>query len=52
MKRNKVEIERVVDEQTREDGAWWSLELPRNKTEWRRNYAVKDGWNDNGYYAE
>ena len=43
---------RVVDEVTYDDGAWWALELPMNKTEWRRDYAVKDGWNDNGYVGK
>ena len=45
-------IYRVVDEVTYDDGAWWALELPKNKTEWRRDYAVKDGWNDNGYVGK
>jgi len=31
---------------------WWALELPKNKTASRRDYGVKDSWNDNGYYVE
>jgi hypothetical protein len=26
--------------------------MPKNKTQWRKDYAVKDSWNDNGYYIE
>ncbi|RMG54540.1 MAG: hypothetical protein D6717_09415, partial [Gammaproteobacteria bacterium] len=47
-----TKIYRVVDEAAYDDGGWWAFELPKNKTEWRRNYAVKDSWNDNGYYVE
>ena len=47
-----TKIYRVVDEVAENDGGWWAFELPKNKTEWRRDYAVKDGWNDDGYYAE
>jgi len=45
-------IYRIVDETAQDDGDWWAFELPKNKTEWRRNYAVKDSWNDNGYYVK
>ena len=45
-------IYRIVDETARNDGGWWAFELPKSKTEWRRNYAVKDAWNDNGYYVK
>ena len=47
-----TKIYRIVDEAAENDGGWWAYELPKNKTEWRRNYAVKDSWNDNGYYVE
>lgn len=26
--------------------------MPQNKTQWRSDYAVKDSWNDNGYYVK
>jgi len=41
-----------VVEAAYDDGGWWALELPKNKTGWRRDYAVKGSWNDNGYYVE
>ena len=43
---------RIVDENNPDAGAYWATELPANKTAWRRDYAVKDSWNDNGYYVE
>ncbi len=45
-------IYRIVDETAHNDGGWWAFELPKSKTEWRRNYAVKNAWNDNGYYVK
>jgi hypothetical protein len=45
-------IYRIIDELNYDAGAYWAYELPKNKTEWRRDYAVKDSWNDNGYYIE
>ena len=52
-----TKIYRIVDEGSSEitkgnSGCYWAKELPKNKTEWRSNYAVKDSWNDNGYYVE
>ncbi|WP_051234590.1 hypothetical protein [Marinimicrobium agarilyticum] len=47
-----TKIYRIVDETNNDAGAFWAYELPANKTEWRSGYAVKDGWNDNGYYVE
>lgn len=26
--------------------------MPKNKTAWRKDYTVKDSWNDNGYVIE
>lgn len=49
-------IYRIVDEGSSEasgkSGCYWAYTKPANKTEWRSNYAVKDSWNDNGYYVE
>ncbi len=45
-------IYRIVDENAMNEGGFWSHELPANKSEWRSDYAVKDTWNDNGYYVE
>lgn len=45
-------IYRLVDELNFDGGGYWARELPANKTEWRKGYAVKDSWNDNGYYIE
>ena len=45
-------IYRVIDEKNKVAGVWWTTELPANKTAWRREYAVKDSWNDNGCYVE
>ncbi|HEX7762222.1 MAG TPA: hypothetical protein VF433_01230, partial [Cellvibrio sp.] len=49
-------IYRIVDEGSSEaggkSGCYWAYSKPANKTEWRREYAVKDSWNDNGYYVE
>ena len=49
-------IYRLVDEGCSEakgeSGCYWAHELPAGKAEWRSNYAVKDPWNDNGYYVE
>ena len=47
-----TKIYRIVDEKAADGGAYWAYELPKNKTDWRSDYAVKDGWNDNGYYVE
>lgn len=52
-----TKLYRVIDEGTQEitknsSGLYWSFSLPESKTEWRRNYAVKDSWNDNGHYIE
>ena len=47
---------RLIDEGSSESkgisGSYWSYELPKNKAQWRKDYAVKDSWNDNGYYVE
>lgn len=45
-------IYRVIDEKSNPAGSYWATELPESKTTWRHNYAVKDSWNDNGYYTE
>ncbi|KZZ10721.1 hypothetical protein A3746_14615 [Oleibacter sp. HI0075] len=45
-------IYRIVDELNFDGGGYWARELPPNKTQWRKGYAVKDSWNDNGYYIE
>jgi len=45
-------IYRIIDEKASPSGSYWATELPANKTAWRDGYAVKDGWNDNGYYVE
>jgi hypothetical protein len=26
--------------------------MHKNKTAWRKDFAVKDSWNDNGYFVE
>ncbi|OZY87153.1 hypothetical protein CBP51_09245 [Cellvibrio mixtus] len=43
---------RVLDEKANPAGAYWATALPEKKSDWRGNYAVKDSWNDNGYYTE
>ncbi|WP_143421374.1 hypothetical protein [Halovibrio salipaludis] len=48
----KTKIYRIVDERAGNAGGFWTDELPENKEAWRRDYAVKDDWNDNGYYVE
>ena len=49
-------IYRIVDEDSAEargdSGTYWAREIPHNKSAWRDGYAVKDSWNDNGYYVE
>ncbi len=45
-------IYRIIDEKANPSGSYWARELPENKTSWRSDYAVKDSWNDNGYYVE
>jgi hypothetical protein len=51
-----TKIYRIVDEGSSEaagqSGCYWAYSKPANKAEWRSNYAVKDSWNDNGYYVE
>lgn len=51
-----TKIYRIVDEGSSEargeSGCYWATELPKNKTAWRGDYAVKDSWNDNGYFVE
>ena len=51
-----TKIYRIVDEGSSEaggkSGCYWAYSKPANKTEWRSKYAVKDSWNDNGYYVE
>ncbi|WKE65523.1 hypothetical protein PVT67_17940 [Gallaecimonas kandeliae] len=42
---------RIVDENAYDAGAYWALEKPASKAQWRNGYAVKDDWNDNGYYV-
>ncbi len=50
-------IYRIIDEGTseatrKESNSYWALELPNSKTEWRKEFAVKDSWNDNGHYIK
>ncbi|QUM85211.1 hypothetical protein [Moritella sp. 28] len=50
-------IYRIIDEGTLEakhqvSGGDWAFELPESKTQWRKEYAVKDSWNDNGHYIK
>jgi hypothetical protein len=47
-----TKIYRIVDENNIDSGGFWTYDLPKNKTQWRSGYAVKDSWNDNGYYVE
>ncbi|MFT5545853.1 MAG: hypothetical protein ACI832_001423 [Rheinheimera aquimaris] len=51
-----TKIYRIVDEGCSEakgvSGCYWAQELPKGKAAWRGDYAVKDSWNDNGYYVE
>ncbi|MCG3761997.1 type IV secretion protein Rhs [Vibrio cincinnatiensis] len=51
-----TKIFRIIDEDSSEargeSGCYWALSLPEGKVAWRSNYAVKDSWNDNGYYVE
>jgi hypothetical protein len=43
---------RILDEQANPAGCYWATQLPANKACWRGDYAVKDSWNDNGYYTD
>jgi hypothetical protein len=45
-------IYRIIDEKARPGGGYWAQELPASKESWRSSYAVKDSWNDNGYFVE
>lgn len=49
-------IYRIIDEGSAEgkgeSGTYWARQLPPNKSTWRDGYAVKDSWNDNGYYVK
>ena len=47
-----TKLYRILDEQANPAGAYWAPALPESKATWRGNYAVKDSWNDNGYYTE
>lgn len=47
-----TEIYRIVDERAGNDGGFWAYEIPESKAAWRSDYAVKDDWNDNGYYVK
>ncbi|SFC77690.1 hypothetical protein SAMN02745724_02507, partial [Pseudoalteromonas denitrificans DSM 6059] len=52
-----TKIYRIIDEGTSEatkknSGSYWAFDLPSTKTQWRKDYAVKDSWNDNGHYIE
>ena len=47
-----TKLYRIVDEKVRLAGGYWATELPESKANWRCKYAVKDSWNDNGYYTE
>lgn len=47
-----TKLYRILDEQANPAGAYWATALPESKATWRGNYAVKDSWNDNGYYTE
>lgn len=47
-----TKLYRLVDEKNPDAGGFWALKLPDSKTRWRRDYAVKDSWNDDGYYVE
>ena len=47
-----TKIYRVVDEKANGAGGFWFYEMPDSKTRWRSGSAVKDSWNDNGYFVE
>lgn len=47
-----TKLYRILDEQANPAGAYWATQLPANKASWRCDYAVKDSWNDNGYFTE
>ena len=47
-----TKLYRLVDEKNPDAGGFWAHSLPENKTEWRSDFAVKDSWNDDGYYVE
>ncbi len=43
---------RIIDDPSNAGGGYWARELPNNTSEWRSNYAVEPGWNNNGLYVE
>ncbi|VAW94455.1 hypothetical protein MNBD_GAMMA21-2127 [hydrothermal vent metagenome] len=45
-------IYRIIDDDANPAGGYWSNELPASKADWRSDFAVKEGWNDNGKYVE
>jgi len=45
-------IYRIIDDDANPAGGYWSYKLPKSKSEWRSDYAVKERWNDNGKYVE
>jgi hypothetical protein len=47
-----TKLYRIVDEEAKITGGYWATVLPDSKASWRSDYAVKDKWNDNGYYTE
>jgi hypothetical protein len=47
-----TKLYRILDEQATPAGAYWATQLPADKACWRCDYAVKENWNDNGYYTE
>jgi len=47
-----TKLYRVVGPNNLVKGAWWALDLPQNKTQWRSRYAVLSEWNTDNFYVE
>jgi len=47
-----TKIRRVVTQDSKKAGAFWTYELARDGKSWRENCAVLDSWSSDGFYLE